>query len=80
MWPVVTPSSDFHTSYTSLCLLSLICGLVGVLSQTQSRAQGVIPERPMQAGSSAAEWANNGLNQKECVHGALLLTAGPWGH
>lgn len=32
-----------------------------------------------EAGSSAAEWADNGLDQKECVHGALLLTAGPWG-
>lgn len=37
-------------------------------------------ERPAYAGSSAAEWADNGLDQKECVHGALLLTAGPGGH
>lgn len=48
--------------------------------QTQARAQEVSLERGPYAGSSAAEWADNGLDQKECVHGALLLTAGPWGH
>lgn len=34
----------------------------------------------MRAGSGAAEWADNGLDQKECFHGASRLTAGPSGH